>query len=66
MFQVILGVIRCISDFQNPCVLKTAGFRVNDTSRSLCYPVLYGHCLPSCQAEGQAPGVLVLYHPDDI
>ncbi len=33
------GVIRCISDFQKPCVSKTAGFRVKDTSRSLCYPV---------------------------
>ncbi len=32
-------VIRCISDFQKPCVSKTAGFRVKDTSRSLCYPV---------------------------
>ncbi len=32
-------VIRCISDFQKPCVSKTAVFRMNDTSRSLCYPV---------------------------
>ncbi len=27
------------SDFQKPCVSKTAVFRVNDTSRSLCDPV---------------------------
>ncbi len=33
---------------------------VKDTSRSLCYPVLCGHCLPSCQAERQAPGLLVV------
>ena len=59
MLQVILGAIRCISDFQKPCVSKTAGLRVKDTSRSLCYPVLCGHCLPSCQAERQAPGLLV-------
>ena len=59
MLQVILGVIRCISDFQKPCVSKTVGFRVKDTSRSLCYLVLCGHCLPSCQAERQAPGILV-------
>ncbi len=39
MLQVILGVIRCISDFQKPCILKTAGLGVKDTSRSLCYPV---------------------------
>ncbi len=56
MLQVILGVI---SDFQKPCVSKTASLRVKDTSRSLCYPVLCGHCLPSCQAECQAPGLLV-------
>ncbi len=59
MLQVILGVIWCISDFQKHCVSKTAGLRVQDISRSLCYPVLYGHCLPSCQAEHQAPGLLV-------
>ena len=55
------GVIRCISDLQKPCVSKRAGLRlrVKDTSRSLCYPVLCGHCLPSCQAERQAPGRLV-------
>ncbi len=40
MLQVILGVIRCISDFQKPCASKTAGLRVKHTSRSLCYPVL--------------------------
>ncbi len=34
-----MGVIRCISDIQKPCVSKTVGFRVKDTSRSLCYPV---------------------------
>ncbi len=33
------GVIRCTLDFQKLCVSKTAGFRVKDTSRSLCYPV---------------------------
>ncbi len=27
MLHVILGVIRCISDFQQPCVSKTVGFR---------------------------------------
>ncbi len=58
MLQVILGFIRCISDFQKPCASKTAGLRVKDTSRSLCYLVLCGHCLPSCQAERQAPGFL--------
>ena len=61
MLQVILGVIRCISDFQKPCVSKTAGLGVKDTSRSPCYPDLCGHCLPSCQAERQAPGVLVSF-----
>ncbi len=60
MLQVILEVIRCISDFQKPWASKTAGLRVKDTSRSLCYPVLYGHCLPSCQAEHQAPGLLAV------
>ena len=39
MLQVILGVIRCISDFQKLCVSKTAGLRVKDTSRSLRFPV---------------------------
>ncbi len=39
MLQIILGVIRCISDFEKPCVSKTADLRVKDTSRSLCYPV---------------------------
>ncbi len=57
--QVILGVIRCISDFQKHCASKTASPRVKDTSRSLCYPVLCGRCLPSCQAERQAPGLPV-------
>ncbi len=52
MLEVILGVIQCISHFQKNCALKTAGLRVKDTSRSLCYPVLCGHCLsPFCQAE---------------
>ena len=60
MLQVILGVIRRISDFQKLCATKTAGLRVKDTSRPLCYPVLCGHCLPSCQAEHQASGLLVL------
>ncbi len=60
MLQVILGVIRCISDFQKPCASKTAGLRVKDTSRSLCYPALCGHCFPSCQGERQAPGLLVI------
>ncbi len=49
------GVIRCISDFQQPCISKTEGLRVKDTSKSLCYPVLCGHCLPSCQGERQSP-----------
>ncbi len=61
MLQVILGVIRCISHFQKPCASKTAGLRVKDTSRSLCYPVLCGHCLPSRQAECQAPGLLIFW-----
>ncbi len=62
MLQVILGAIRCISDFQIlPCASKTAGLRMEDTSRSLCYPVLCGHCLPFCQAERQASGLLVLF-----
>ena len=55
------GVIWCISDFQKPRVSKSAGLRVRDTSRSLCYPVLCGHSLPSCQAERQTPGLFVLY-----
>ena len=59
MLQVILGVIQCISDFQKACASKIAVLRVKDTSRSLCYSVLCGHCLPSCQAEHQAPGLLV-------
>ncbi len=53
MLQVILGVIRCISDFRKHCVSKTASLR------SLCYPVSCGHCLPSCQAERQDPGLFV-------
>ena len=32
---------------------------MKDTSGSACYPVLCGHCLPSCQTERQAPGLLV-------
>ena len=59
MLQVILGVIWCISNFQQPCVLTTAGLRAKHTPNSLCYPVLCSHCLPSCQAERQAPGLLV-------
>ncbi len=55
---VMLGVIRC-TDFQKPCASKTAGLIITDTSRSLCYQVLCGHCLPSCQAERQAPGLHV-------
>ncbi len=58
MLQLSLGVMTCISVFQKPCVSKTAGLSVKDTSRSLCYPVLCGHCLPSCQAERQAPGLI--------
>ena len=49
-----------VFDFQKPCASKRAGPRVKDTSRCLCYSVLCGHCLPSCQAEHQAPGVLVI------
>ena len=62
MLPVILRVIQCISDFQKPCAPRKAGLTVKDTSRSLCYdcyPVLCGHCLPSCQAEDQAPVLLV-------
>ncbi len=55
-----MGVIRFITDFQKPCASKTARLRVQYKSRSLCYPVLCGHCLPSCQAEHQAPGLLVI------
>ncbi len=62
MLQVILGVIRCFSRFQKPCASETAGLRVKDTSRSLCYPLLCGHRLPFCQAERQAPGLLVLLY----
>ena len=45
MLQLILSLIRCIFDFQKKktkkktCASKTAGLRVKDTSRSLCYPV---------------------------
>ena len=53
-------MIRCISYFQKPCVSKMPGFRVKDTFRYLCYPVLCGHCLLSCQAHHQAPGLLVV------
>ncbi len=53
-------VIRCISDFQKPCASKNRQvLRVKDTSRSPCYPVLCRHCLPPCQVERQAPGLLV-------
>ncbi len=45
--------------FQFSKAWETAGLRVKDISRSLCYPVLCGHCLPSCQAEREAPGLLV-------
>ncbi len=63
MLQLILGAIRCISDYQKPCVSITAGgIRVKDTSISLCYPVFCGHCVPSCQAESQAPGLLVSHY----
>ncbi len=27
----------------------------------LCYPVLCGHCLPSCQAEHHTPGLHFLF-----
>ncbi len=63
MLREIMGVIRCISDFRKPCDSKTAGRRVKDTSRSLCYLVVCGHCLPSCQAEHQAHG-LVIFHSE--
>ena len=33
------GVIRCISDFQQPCISKTAGLRAKHTPKSVCYPV---------------------------
>ncbi len=46
---------------QKPCASKAASLRVKDTSRSLCYPILCGHCLPFCQAKHQAPGLLVKY-----
>ncbi len=58
MLQVILGVIQCISNFHKLCASKTTGPRVKDMSISLSYPVLCDHCLPSCQAERQAPGLL--------
>ncbi len=35
---------------------------MKDTSRYLYYPVLCGHCLPSFQAEHQAPGLLVFLY----
>ncbi len=60
MLQVILGVIRCIPDFQKPCASTTACLRVKYTSRSRCYPVLCGHCLTSCQAERKLLGFLLL------
>ena len=49
MLQVILGVIKCISNFQKPCVLKTAGFRVKD-NLDLCVIQFYG--------------VIVVFHRD--
>ncbi len=49
------GVIRCISDFQLPCISKTAGLGAKHTPKSLCYPVLCGLCLPSCQVECPSP-----------
>ena len=48
-------VIRSISDFQLPCISETAGLRAKHKPKSLCYPVLCGNCLPSCQAERQSP-----------
>ncbi len=45
-------------DFQQPCVPKKAILRAKHAPKSLCYQVLCGHCLPSCQAERQAPGLL--------
>ncbi len=66
MLQVILGVIRCISDFLQLCVSKTAGLRAKHTHKSLCYPAVCGHCLPSCQAERQAPGLLVVSVKSEI
>ncbi len=38
--------------FRQPCISKTAGLRAKHTPKSLlslCYQVLYGHCLPSCR-----------------
>ncbi len=49
------GVIRCISDSQQPCISKTVSLRAKHTHKSLCYPVLCGYCLTSCQAERQSP-----------
>ena len=53
------AVIRCISDFQQPpCISKTAGLRAKH-NLNLYVIQFCGHCLPSCQAERQSPGLLV-------
>ncbi len=62
MLQVILGSFGVFPIFKKPCTTQKAGLRVNNTSRSLCYKLLCGHCLPSCQAERQAPGLLVTHY----
>ena len=59
MLQVILGVILFISDFQKPCASKTAVVRVKDTSRSLCYPVLCGHCFHLVMQSTKPQGFLL-------
>ena len=45
----------CISDFSQPCISKMAGLRAKPTPKSVCYPTLCGHCLPSWQDDRPGP-----------
>ncbi len=53
-------VFRCISDFRQPCILKTTGRSAKRRPKPLCYPFLCAHCLPCCQADRKNPlGILL-------
>ncbi len=50
--------IWCVFNFQQPFISKMAGLSAKHTPKSVCYPVLYGHCHLDKQIV-KAPGLLV-------
>ena len=55
------GFVRYISNFQQPCISKTAGLRAKHTPKSLCYPVYVA--ILSSRASKPRPGLLVTSGP---